>query len=351
VIGVHTGTATITYDHSGCWVTTVITVDATPDAGVITGPGVLCIGASITLSDTAIGTWSSVNTAVASISSSGTLHGVAPGDAVIVYTTPANSAGCFDTAMYTVTVDSPSFRIFDTLSNVSCYGGHDGRIAIFVDRPIPYSYTWSNGGGPTSIDSLTIGTYSLMVTDTISKCYKTASYTITQPDSLIASVVTAPDSCFAGSGRATLTVSGGVLPYQYLWNNSAATDEVAGLMPGTYSVAVTDSHSCAVHIEAIVSEDSCFEIRIYDVITPNADGVNDVWVIEGLNRYPQNTVQIFDKWGDLVYERSNYNNEWYGQGRGSALLPDGTYFYLVKLNARNRMGGENVFKGTVLIKR
>lgn len=351
VTGVHTGTATITYDNSGCMVTTVVTVDVTPDAGVITGPTVMCAGTIITLSDTATGTWNSLNTAIATINSSGVVHGVRYGDAVIVYTTPPNSAGCFDTAMYTVVVDSPVFNIFDTVVNVSCFGGHDGRIAVFVDRPMPYAYNWSNGGDTTSINSLTIGTYTLTVTNTASGCYETESYIVTQPELLTASVLTAPDSCFAGSGWATLTVAGGVYPYHYLWNNSAADSAVTGLMPGTYSVTVTDMHSCEVHVEAIVAEDSCFEIRIYDVITPNGDGVNDVWVIEGLSRYPQNTVQIFDKWGDLVYETSNYRNEWYGQGKESALLPDGTYFYLIKLNTRNRTGGENVFKGTVLIKR
>jgi gliding motility-associated-like protein len=126
---------------------------------------------------------------------------------------------------------------------------------------------------------------------------------------------------------------------------------VAGLLPGTYTVTVTDMHSCAIRVSAVITEDSCNDISIYDVITPNGDGVNEVWVIPGLNRYPQNTVQIFDKWGDIVYEKLNYNGEWYGQSRGAALLPDGTYFYLVKLNAPNRAGGDNVFKGTVLIKR
>ena len=85
-------------------------------------------------------------------------------------------------------------------------------------------------------------------------------------------------------------------------------------------------------------------------LPPNGDGINDTWVIEGIQNYPANKVNIFDKWGDLVFERSNYNNDWGGNGK-SGLLPDGTYYYLVKLNQHNPINGTENFTGTVLIKR
>lgn len=351
VTGIKAGTTTVTYDRAGCTATTIVTVEPIPDAGIISGPSVVCVGASITLSDTATGTWSGINDTVATIGTSGIVNGLTTGTAVFVYTTPANAAGCFDTAMFTVDVSEPAYVIMDSIVNVSCYGGHDGRIAVTIDRPQPYTYAWSTGSDSSHVDSLTIGTYSLTVTSTADQCYKTASFTVTQPDLLTVDTATSPDSCFAGSGSITLHVKGGVSPYNFAWSNQATDSVVKGLMSGRYTVTVTDMHSCMVQVVANVGEDSCFEIFTYDVITPNGDGVNDTWVVQGLDRYPQNTVQIFDKWGDLVYERPNYGNEWYGQGKGAALLPDGTYFYLIKLNAPNRMGGENVFKGTVLIKR
>jgi gliding motility-associated-like protein len=351
VTGVTAGTATITYNHAGCTTMAVVTVAVTPDAGTITGPVILCIGATITLTDTATGTWSCTNTAVATIGSTGIVTGHDSGAATIVYTTPTNSAGCFDTAAYRVVVTDPSFTIDRIVDYVSCFGGRDGRVQVAVNGRPPYEYVWSNGSDTTYTDSLTAGVYSVIVTETVSQCRKTDTFTVSQPDSLIVNALASPDSCFMGSGRIILTVSGGVSPYSYLWSDNSATNEVAGLLPGTYSVTVTDMHSCAVRVSAVITEDSCNDISIYDIITPNGDGVNEVWVIPGLNRYPQNTVQIFDKWGDIVYEKSNYNGEWYGQSRGSALLPDGTYFYLMKLNAPNRAGGDTVFKGTVMIKR
>jgi gliding motility-associated-like protein len=90
---------------------------------------------------------------------------------------------------------------------------------------------------------------------------------------------------------------------------------------------------------------------IHDVITPNGDGVNDNWVIDGIHLYPNNLVQLFDKWGDKVYEKASYNNEWYGQGKDGSSLPDGTYYYVIKLNEANKTGGETEFTGTVLVKR
>ena len=126
---------------------------------------------------------------------------------------------------------------------------------------------------------------------------------------------------------------------------------MTALSAGTYSVVVTDFNGCKNRLAVDVEEDICPEIVVHDVITPNGDGFNDVWVIEGIVNYPKNMVQVFDKWGDKLYEQHAYSNEWNGKGTKGELLPDGTYFYLVKLNAMNAAGGQNEFKGSLLIKR
>ena len=71
------------------------------------------------------------------------------------------------------------------------------------------------------------------------------------------------------------------------------------------------------------------------VITPNSDGVNDNLIIKITRQSPKNKILIFDRAGKLVYERSNYQDEFTGNAnRGSAakLLPKGTYFYLLELH-------------------
>jgi gliding motility-associated-like protein len=89
-----------------------------------------------------------------------------------------------------------------------------------------------------------------------------------------------------------------------------------------------------------------YDITIHNAITPNGDGKNDRWVIDNLGYYPNMTVQLFDKQGDKVFEKTNYLNDWDGGN-----LPSGTYYYLIRLNGQNRTTGTERFTGYLLIKR
>ncbi len=74
-------------------------------------------------------------------------------------------------------------------------------------------------------------------------------------------------------------------------------------------------------------------LSVAQVLSPNGDGVNDFFVIQGLSRYPDNKLVIFNRYGDVLYEMENYDNSWGGTankkvigGNGDHLLPSGTYF-------------------------
>ena len=92
--------------------------------------------------------------------------------------------------------------------------------------------------------------------------------------------------------------------------------------------------------------------RIYQGLSPNGDGKNDYWHIDGIEGFPNNTIRIFDRFNNLVYETRGYSNEsnyWTGQSnhglvRGS--LPEGTYFYSVELG-----DGSGPISGYVVVKR
>lgn len=96
------------------------------------------------------------------------------------------------------------------------------------------------------------------------------------------------------------------------------------------------------------------EVEIPDGFSPNGNGINDYYVIEGIDAFPTNNVKIFNRWGTLVFEMPNYNNDinaWDGRpnkglGAGNDFLPEGTYFYVVDL-----MNGMPPIKGTVYLKR
>ncbi|MFN0034802.1 MAG: gliding motility-associated C-terminal domain-containing protein [Saprospiraceae bacterium] len=86
---------------------------------------------------------------------------------------------------------------------------------------------------------------------------------------------------------------------------------------------------------------SCDKILIFKGISPNGDGLNDAWHILGIEQFPDNAVQVFNRWGNLVFEQKGYTNSaaWAGQWNGKE-LPDGTYFYLIELGGNGgKMNG------------
>jgi gliding motility-associated-like protein len=74
-------------------------------------------------------------------------------------------------------------------------------------------------------------------------------------------------------------------------------------------------------------------------LSPNGDGTNDFLVIDGMEESPNNSLQIFNRLGQKVYEKINYVDEFYGLSNTGSLimsqdigLPEGVYYYLVSLN-------------------
>ncbi|PTS87703.1 hypothetical protein DBR27_24155, partial [Flavobacterium sp. HMWF030] len=73
-------------------------------------------------------------------------------------------------------------------------------------------------------------------------------------------------------------------------------------------------------------------LKIFNEFSPNDDGQNDTFYIDCISQYPDNQLQIFNRWGNLVYYKKGYNNTWDGKADGSAkTLPEGTYFYILDL--------------------
>ena len=79
-------------------------------------------------------------------------------------------------------------------------------------------------------------------------------------------------------------------------------------------------------------EPECLEI--YNVITPNGDGVNDTWIITCIEQYPTNTVQILNRWGNNIRSFEGYDNlnrVWNGTNQRGESVPDGTYYYILNI--------------------
>ena len=85
-------------------------------------------------------------------------------------------------------------------------------------------------------------------------------------------------------------------------------------------------------------------VKPTNIFTPNGDGINDLLRFDLLEQFDGNTLQIFNRWGKLVFESANYQNDWNG-----ADLKDGTYFYVLDID--DPSGIQDIFKGTITIVR
>jgi gliding motility-associated-like protein len=81
------------------------------------------------------------------------------------------------------------------------------------------------------------------------------------------------------------------------------------------------------------------EVKVFNAVSPNGNGLNDIFYLEGIECYPNNNVKIFNRWGVLVFETDNYdnaNNVFRGISDGRATigknkgLPSGDYFYILE---------------------
>ncbi len=108
---------------------------------------------------------------------------------------------------------------------------------------------------------------------------------------------------------------------------------LSGLSSGVYEVTVTNTSGCFSKKIINVSGTFC---EIPNIITPNNDGSNEFFELSGLD---VTNLQIFSRWGRLVYEKNNYINQWNGQNMNNEKLPDGTYFYFIKLASGNELRG------------
>jgi gliding motility-associated-like protein len=110
--------------------------------------------------------------------------------------------------------------------------------------------------------------------------------------------------------------------------------------------SLCDTATVYIYISSLSAADF---LRIYNVITPNEDGINDSWIIEGIEEYPDNSVEIFNRWGDLIVRIGNYDNKtqvWKGRSRNGGRVPDGTYYYILTINGGGHRTGWILVRGS-----
>lgn len=121
--------------------------------------------------------------------------------------------------------------------------------------------------------------------------------------------------------------------------------ELAGVIKNTAIVSSKETDSNPADNTSTFDKE-VLGLKIPNVITPDGDGKNDAFVIQGLQAYPQNSILIFNRWGNEVWHSTgaNYQNNWTGEG-----LNEGTYYYLLKL--KDNTGNWQVIKGWISLLR
>jgi gliding motility-associated-like protein len=197
--------------------------------------------------------------------------------------------GCSDVVSYTVNEPAAALSLTDVVTDVTCNGVGNGTIDITVaGGTAPYTYSWSDGGTQEDKSALTPGNYNVVVTDA-NGCQISGAYTITEPLVLSSAFASTNVSCFAaGDGEIDISVSGGTAPYSYQWSDGATSEDRNSLVPGNYSITITDANGCQTNEAITITEPAVLGISqtVTDVdCFGNATGAVDITISGGTAPY------------------------------------------------------------------
>lgn len=250
-----------------------------------------------------------------------------------------DAEGCFVILDFKV-AGPPAMEVNADVQNPLCFEDCNGSIDVTVTYgELPLSFVWTDANGndlehSELLEDLCQGIYYLEVMDA-NGCIQMAEYTLVHPDSLtingfspILSNGYNISDPGGNNGIIETDVSGGTPDYSYDWEGPMSIDadlaNPEGLIAGEYTLFITDANGCMKDTLIVVTEPD--ELALPTGLTPNGDGDNDFYVILGIDQHPDNNFKVFNRWGNLVYDKSGYNNEWNGQNNNGEDLPDGTYF-------------------------
>jgi gliding motility-associated-like protein len=212
--------------------------------------------------------------------------------------------------------------------------------------------TWNNvvgAGASTSYSNISMPTaFQCIVTNGFCTPVTSNSVTInTQPGPTV-SILTNDTSINPNSSLSIIATSSAT---SYTWTPSASVSNSSVLNPivtptitTTYTLLVESSNGCLnMDTIRVTVRPSEFQGVIANIITPNGDNVNDNWYIENIQAYKDVELKVFNEYGQLIYQSTDYKNDWGGTYNGTR-LPDGTYYYVIEFKEF-----EQIVKGFITI--
>ncbi|PLX12906.1 MAG: hypothetical protein C0594_01935 [Marinilabiliales bacterium] len=258
------------------------------------------------------------------------IDSLAAGDYTISVT---DETGCTTSTILSITEPVMPLVSQSTTTYDPCNGSEQEiSLSVFGGTP-EYSYNWSNGDTLSilSIADSTITQYQVTVTDANLCATLNVFQVHISSDSMdVANAITDESCAGKQDGTISLEVLSGTAPYAYTWEDGSTDATLTGLSGGSYTVTITDANNCSYEQTYIIngSADDC--LIIYNIITPDGNGKNDLWEIGGISEFPNCKVEVFNQWGVSIYSNDGYAEPWDGTMDGE-VLPSATYYYVIDL--------------------
>lgn len=247
--------------------------------------------------------------------------------------TDANNCQYMET--FTITQSDYSLILQDRIVSVLCYGDRNGEIhlsSIGGSSPLTYQVTgpgYSSTGGTHT--GLAIGEYLMRVTDN-NGCIDEKEVIIGSPGELTANIIVNHPSCYGNDdGSIDINILGGTAPYVfYVDGFQFGTYTTLNYSAGVYEIQLMDANGCTSDLGfySLIDDPLVDCIRIPNAFTPNGDGINDTWIVENLELFPEATTYVFNRWGQQLFEYYGSDMEWDATFNGK-FVPAGSYLYVV----------------------
>jgi len=225
------------------------------------------------------------------------------------------------------------------VQNVKCYYQNNGSIHLNIQGgAAPYTCQWNTGSSSSVLTNLSANTYSVNITDSFG-CQIQRSFVISQPPPLNLVQSQVNDLSNNCSGSATITVSGGVTPYSYSWNdpNHQTTATATGLCKGLYKVTVSDSNQCTSYRTFIIDNSVGIDenentIGIGVFPNPSENGIFNLSIeSQGEEQFQ---IFIYNNLGERIYQKSISVNGKHSEYIDLSTHAAGIYYLQIQTNNR-----------------
>lgn len=247
-----------------------------------------------------------------------------------------DSRNCIANASFSII--QPDVLYLDyQIHEIMCYGYRDGSLLLSASGGSrPYNFGLTQGTtqyNGNNHNRLTPGIYTIFVEDN-NNCRISEDIVFQEPAPILASFTYSNPTCIGiNNGFIEIEITGGILPYLFNWNENLTDIPLYGnLTQGEYEINIIDANDCELSLGTVKLEDTDIDcISIPNAFTPNADGINDTWIIENIEWFADAYIQVYNRWGQEIYGNKATAGNWDGTFNGK-FVPTGTYLYVVELN-------------------